>query len=104
MCTSIKIDDIDIKCDDHVKLLGVGTCIDYLLKFDVHIPNLCKKTAKQINVLLRLKQYLTTVLFILNRDSPWTRDHSQVCQSPNQYGPPVLRKSQIGDAESGADI
>ena len=25
-------------------------------------------------------------------------------QSPNQYDPPVWRKSQIGDAESGADI
>ena len=24
--------------------------------------------------------------------------------SPNQYGPPVWRKSQIGDAEPGADI
>ena len=63
LCTSIKIDDIDIKCEDHVKLFGVD--IDYLLNFDVHSSNLCKKAVKQINFLLRLKQYLTTEVKLL---------------------------------------
>ena len=44
LCTSIKIDDTDIKYKDRVKLLGVD--IDYLLNFDVHISNLCKKNCK----------------------------------------------------------
>ena len=35
-----------------MKLLGVT--LDYRLDFDPHISNLCKKTAKQLNVLKRL--------------------------------------------------
>ena len=32
----------EIKCEDSVKILGVT--IDYLLNFDLHISNICKKT------------------------------------------------------------
>ena len=41
-----------------------------------------------------------------NQDFPKTGDHtcSSVGPSPNQYGPLVWKKSQIEDAESGADI
>ena len=39
-----------------------------------------------------------------NQDFPKTGDHSYVGPSPNQYGPPVWKKSQIHDAESGAEI
>lgn len=45
-----------IECSDYVKLLGVT--IDSSLKFDVHISNICKKTARQINVLKRIGRFL----------------------------------------------
>ena len=44
-----------IKSEDHVRLLGVD--IDNMLKFDVHITSLCKKAARQINVLRRISAY-----------------------------------------------
>ena len=39
-----------------------------------------------------------------NQDIPGTGDHSWVGTSPNQSGPLVSRKSQMGDAESRAVI
>jgi hypothetical protein len=36
-------------CYTHVKLLGVT--IDYELNFDKHISEICKKSARQLNVL-----------------------------------------------------
>jgi hypothetical protein len=45
-----------IKCEKEVKLLGVT--IDFLLKFNSHISNICKKASRQLNVLKRLGKYL----------------------------------------------
>jgi hypothetical protein len=53
---SFNINNNDIPCDDHVKLLGVD--IDHLLNFDLQISNLCKKAARQLNVLQRLSKYI----------------------------------------------
>ena len=55
---SFTIQNHNVKCEDSVKLLGVT--IDYMLNFDLNISDICKKAAKQINVLSRLSQYLTT--------------------------------------------
>ena len=37
----------------------LGVTIDYLLNFDLHVSNICKKAARRINVLLRLSKFLT---------------------------------------------
>ena len=55
-CEDFTVRGITIKCKDSVKLLGVT--FDYLLNFNLHVSNICKKGAKQINVLLRLSKYL----------------------------------------------
>ncbi len=44
--------------EDVVKLLGID--IDFLINFDQQISNMCKKAAKQLNVLLRLSKFLTS--------------------------------------------
>ena len=44
-----------IKTDDEVKLLGVT--IDYELKFNSHITNICRKASRQLNVLKRMGKY-----------------------------------------------
>ncbi len=49
----IEINDIKIQCEDEVKLLGIT--IDDKLKFDKHVDILCKKAAKQLNVMYRFK-------------------------------------------------
>ena len=53
---TFNIQGADIECTDDVKLLGVT--IDYRMNFDKHISNLCKKAARQINVLHRIGKYL----------------------------------------------
>ena len=45
-----------IKTDDEVKLLGVT--IDYELKSNYHITNICRKASRQLNVLERMGKYL----------------------------------------------
>ncbi len=45
-----------IKCDDVVKLLGCY--LDKKLTFENHVSHLCKKSAKQLNVLRRLSKVL----------------------------------------------
>ena len=55
--TEFNIDNKTVKCDDSVKLLGID--IDYMLNFDQQIKNMCKKAARQLNVLLRLSKFLT---------------------------------------------
>ena len=45
-----------IKTEDEVKLLGVT--IDYELKFNSHITNICRKASTQLNVLKRMGKYL----------------------------------------------
>lgn len=48
--------DCIINCDEEVKLLGVT--IDFKLKFDIHISNICKKASKQLGVLKRIGKNL----------------------------------------------
>ena len=49
---SFQIGQTNIKCDDSVTLLGIN--IDYMLKFDAHVSEICKKASKQLAVLKRL--------------------------------------------------
>ena len=48
---------------DSVKFLGVT--IDFMLNFETHVSNICRKAANQINVLLRIGKYLTLETKIL---------------------------------------
>ena len=54
--TNIEIADVSIPCADHVKLLGID--LDYKLDFDVQVTQICKKAARQLNVLQRLSKFL----------------------------------------------
>ena len=54
---SFQIGQTNIKCDDSVTLLGIN--IDYMLKFDAHVSEICKKASKQLAVLKRLGGFLT---------------------------------------------
>ena len=51
------LDGNEISCEDEVTLLGVT--IDYQLKFDTHISNICKKASRQLNILKRIGKYLS---------------------------------------------
>ena len=53
---TFSIQGSDIECTDDVKLLGVT--LDGKLNFDQHISTLCKKAARQINVLHRIGKHL----------------------------------------------
>ena len=53
---SISIQGKTIKSEASVKLLGVN--LDHQLNFDLHISDLCKNAATQLNVLKRLKPFL----------------------------------------------
>ena len=53
---TFNIQGADIECTDDGKVLGVT--VDYRMNFDKHISNLCKKAARQINVLRRIGKYL----------------------------------------------
>ena len=53
---TLNLNGCNISCDDQVKLLGVT--IDFKLNFNTHIANICKKAARQLNVLKRIGQYL----------------------------------------------
>ena len=54
---SFQIGQTNIKCDDSVTLLGIN--IYYMLKFDAHVSEICKKALKQLAVLKRLGGFLT---------------------------------------------
>ena len=54
---SFKIDSVEIKCEENVTLLGVN--IDFMLSFDDHVTDICKKASKQLAVLKRLGRFLT---------------------------------------------
>ena len=54
---AFKFGSIEITSDEEVKLLGVD--IDFKLSFENHISNLCKKAAKQLNVLKRIGKNLS---------------------------------------------
>ena len=51
-----KLDNTDITCEQNVKLLG--TYIDHKLNVDVHVNNLCRKAAQQVNILKRIGSHL----------------------------------------------
>ena len=53
---NIQIAEVNITCEENVKLLGVEH--DYKLNFDTQITKMCKKAAKQLNVLQRLSKFL----------------------------------------------
>ena len=55
-CPVFKIDSFDINCDESVKLLGID--IDFKLNFDLHIGNICKRAAQQLNILKRIGKNL----------------------------------------------
>ena len=42
-CESFTIQRTTVKCEDSVKLLGVT--VDYMLDFELHVSNICKKKA-----------------------------------------------------------
>jgi hypothetical protein len=46
----------NIKYDDEVKILGVT--FDFMLNFNYHISNICKKASQQLNVLKRIGLHL----------------------------------------------
>ena len=54
---SFQIGNTNIKCEDNVTLLGVN--IDFMLKFDDHVSDICKTASKQLAVLKRLGRFLT---------------------------------------------
>lgn len=54
---SIKVGDVDIPCEENVKLLGVE--LDFKLDFDDQVTEICKKAARQLNVLQRLSKFLS---------------------------------------------
>ena len=64
------------KCEDSVKLLGVT--INYMIDFELHVSNICKKAAKQINVLCRLSHYLNIETKLLIYKS-FKRSHFSYC-------------------------
>ena len=53
---TLKIGDKIIKASSSVKLLGVQ--IDDQLNFNLHISNICRSAANQLNALIRLKLFL----------------------------------------------
>ena len=53
---SFNFDSVVIKPDQEIKLLGVD--IDYLLNFNTHISNICRKASRQLNVLKRIGKHL----------------------------------------------
>ena len=52
-----EIGDKVIEASPSVKLLGVQ--IDDKLNFNLHITNICRSTANQLNALIRLNQFLS---------------------------------------------
>ena len=62
-CTSLFIGGSEIKCEDSVKLVGVT--FDFMLNFETHVSDICRKAARQINVLLRIGKYLSLETKIL---------------------------------------
>ena len=53
----MKLGDKIIKASPSVNLLGVQ--IDDQLNFSLHISNICRSAANQLNALIRLKRFLT---------------------------------------------
>ena len=69
-----RIGEAQIECETTVKLLGSE--IDFLLKFDEQISNICRKASQQINVLKRMG-------FFLNFESRKTIYHAFIMSNFN---------------------
>lgn len=54
---TFNLDSIEIPCDDEVKLLGVT--FDFMLNFNIHITNMCKKASRQLNAMKRIGRFLS---------------------------------------------
>ena len=52
----ITVDNHQIQVVSNVKLLGLQ--LDDKLNFNLHISNICKSTANQLNLLIRLKKFV----------------------------------------------
>jgi hypothetical protein len=52
---------IAYQTEDEVKLLGVT--IDYELKFNSHITNICRKASRQLNV-LKMINFKSTCIYL----------------------------------------
>ena len=57
--SSFQLNDTIIKCDDNVTLLGVN--IDFMLNFNGHISDICRKASQQLAVLKRIGRVLTSM-------------------------------------------
>ena len=55
--TSFQLNDTVITCEDNVTLLGVN--IEFMLNFNDHISDICKKASQQLAVLKRIGRFLT---------------------------------------------
>ena len=53
---NFKFNNIEITCEDEVKLLGVN--LDFMLNFNSHVSSICKKASRQLNVLKRIGRHL----------------------------------------------
>ena len=52
-----QINDTVVQCESNATFLGVN--IDFMLNFNEHVREICKKASKQLAVLKRLRKYLT---------------------------------------------
>ena len=43
---SFQVGQTNIKCDDNVTILGIN--MEFMLKFDTHVSEICKKTSQQL--------------------------------------------------------
>ena len=53
--TSFKIDSAEFKCEDNVTLLDMD--IDFMMRFDDHESQICRKASKQLAVLKRISRF-----------------------------------------------
>ena len=56
-CFLLFVNLANIKCDDNFTLIGIN--IDYMLKFDAHVSEICNKASILLAVLKRLCGFLT---------------------------------------------
>ena len=91
---TFKIGEAEIGCDETVKLLGVG--IDYRLKFDEQISNICRKDSQQINVLKRIGK-------VLNFESRKTIYHAFIMSNFN-FCPLIWHFCSKGNTEKIEEV
>ena len=53
--TFFNIDSADIKCENNVTLLGIN--IAFMLRFEDHVSQICKRASKQLAVLKRIGHF-----------------------------------------------